>query len=161
MKSFPPVFNIRFASFIKSSTRSAIRAKQKTTASTAFVSRGVLRTSQAVTRSLCFTRSNEWTLNLRSIFRAFSEEKKMRTSRVLVKISVFCKLMVVAGLPIRVFGFSDFRVGLGKTRVGSEFGRASRNFSLGNLGNLGHSGTRISSGKPERSGNFGRSEFRK
>jgi hypothetical protein len=76
MKSFPPVFNIRFASFIKSSTRSAIRAKQKTTASTAFVSRGVLRTSQAVTRSLCFTRSNEWTLNLRSIFRVFSEEKK-------------------------------------------------------------------------------------
>ena len=39
---------------------------------------------------------------------------------------------VQAGLRIRVFGFSGFRVGLGKTRVGSEFGRTGYEFKARN-----------------------------
>ena len=38
----------------------------------------------------------------------------------------------IPGLRIRVFGFSGFRVGLGKTRVGSEFGRAGYEFKARN-----------------------------
>ena len=58
-------------------------------------------------------------------------------------------------MDIRVLGFRKIRVGLGKTRVGSEFGRTSREFLLGILGQLGHSGTRVSSGKSEPLGHLG------
>ena len=37
------------------------------------------------------------------------------------------------------FRISEIRVGLGKTRVGSEFGRTSRKFVLGILGQIGRS----------------------
>ena len=56
-----------------------------------------------------------------------------------------------AGLRIRVFGFRKIRVRLGKTRVGSGFGRTDPKFRLGIFGQLGHSAARVSSDKPERS----------
>ena len=37
------------------------------------------------------------------------------------------------------FGFSGFRVGLGKTRVGSEFGRAAQNFLVSGRASVGKS----------------------
>ena len=64
-------------------------------------------------------------------------------------------MVLIPGVDIRVFGFRKIRVGLGKTRVGSEFGRTSSKFQLGIFGQLGHSGARVSSGKSEPLGHLG------
>ena len=56
----------------------------------------------------------------------------MSVSLINLQVAILTKEHLVAGLRIRVFGFSGFRVGLGKTRVGSEFGRAGYEFKARN-----------------------------